>query len=92
MLWYIFTRVIVSIVVLVGLHYLYNYLIDTLTVRKTKDLVSLHHAKYQEILDEMRALSVSPEEREIKQKYYHEDDGDEKAFLEESLVKLIETI
>jgi len=82
MFWYILTRIIISILVLLVLHYAYNYLKDTLTVKKRKDLVSLHNEKYKEILEELREAKFESEK----------DTTDDALFLETSLEKLIESI
>jgi hypothetical protein len=51
---YIIFRIGIYLGILVLLHYLYEYLKDSLTTKKTKDLVKIHQEKYQEILDELR--------------------------------------
>ena len=52
---YFVFRIGIYLGILVLLHYLYEYLKDSLTTKKTKDLVKIHQEKYQEILDELRA-------------------------------------
>jgi uncharacterized protein YoxC len=83
MLWYISLQIVAYISILILLHYLYNYLKDTFTVKRTKDLVSLHQEKYQEILNELKELG--------QRNQTTQDDFDQE-FLESSLTKLIETI
>ena len=53
MVWYFIIRVIISIGILFILHNLYDYCKQNFTTKKTKDLVSLHKEKYQEILNEL---------------------------------------
>ena len=55
---YIIFRIGVYLGILVLLHYLYEYLKDSLTTKKTKDLVKIHQEKYQEILEELRIGSA----------------------------------
>lgn len=55
---YIVFRIGVYLGILVLLHYLYEYLKDSLTTKKTKDLVKIHQEKYQEILEELRIGSA----------------------------------
>ena len=55
---YIIFRIGVYLGILVLLHYLYEYLKNSLTTKKTKDLVKIHQEKYQEILDELRIGSA----------------------------------
>ena len=52
MIW-LFQNVIISIITIILIHYLFNYLKDTYTTKKTKDLVKTQTDKYKIILDEM---------------------------------------
>ena len=52
MLW-LLQNVIISIIIIILIHYLFNYLKDTYTTKKTKDLVKTQTEKYKTILDEM---------------------------------------
>jgi hypothetical protein len=52
MIW-LFQNIIISIIIIVLIHYLFNYLKDTYTTKKTKDLVKTQTDKYKIILDEM---------------------------------------
>ena len=52
MLW-LLQNIIISIIIIVLIHYLFNYLKDTYTTKKTKDLVKTQTEKYKTILDEM---------------------------------------
>jgi predicted nucleic acid binding AN1-type Zn finger protein len=52
MLW-LFQNIIISIIIIILIHYLFNYLKDTYTTKKTKDLVKTQTEKYKTILDEM---------------------------------------
>lgn len=52
MLW-LLQNVIISIITIILIHYLFNYLKDTYTTKKTKDLVKTQTDKYKIILDEM---------------------------------------
>jgi len=53
MIWFFIVRIIISIGILFILHNLYDYCKQNFTTKKTKDLVSLHKEKYQEILNEL---------------------------------------
>lgn len=90
MLWFIMIRILLSLIVVYLLHSLYNYLKDTLTVRKTKDLVSLHKEKYQEILEELRQVKETASPYSIPPNT--NIDQEDALFLETSLEKLIESI
>ena len=52
MLW-LLQNIIISIIIIILIHYLFNYLKDTYTTKKTKDLVKTQTEKYKTILDEM---------------------------------------
>jgi uncharacterized membrane protein len=52
MLW-LFQNIILSIIIIILIHYLFNYLKDTYTTKKTKDLVKSQTDKYKTILDEI---------------------------------------
>jgi len=52
MIW-LFQNIIISIIIIILIHYLFNYLKDTYTTKKTKDLVNTQTEKYKTILDEM---------------------------------------
>jgi hypothetical protein len=52
MLW-LLQNIIISIIIIILIHYLFNYLKDTYTTKKTKDLVKSQTDKYKTILDEM---------------------------------------
>ncbi len=52
MLW-LFQNIIISITIIILIHYLFNYLKDTYSTKKTKDLVKTQTEKYKTILDEM---------------------------------------
>jgi uncharacterized membrane-anchored protein YitT (DUF2179 family) len=50
---YIIKTAVISLVIIILLHYFWNYLKDTYTTKKTKDLVKTQTEKYKAILDEM---------------------------------------
>jgi hypothetical protein len=52
MIWLV-QNIIISIIIIILIHYLFNYLKDTYTTKKTKDLVKIQTDKYKTILDEM---------------------------------------
>ena len=45
---------ILSIIIIFTVHYLFDYLKNTLTVYKTNNVLHKHNEKYQEILDIMQ--------------------------------------
>ena len=84
MIWYFIIRVIISIGILFILHNLYDYCKQNFTTKKTKDLVSLHKEKYQEILNE---LHNQPTVENQQDELSYQD----KAFLQQSLLTMIQT-
>jgi ABC-type cobalt transport system substrate-binding protein len=52
MIWLV-QNIIISIIIIILIHYLFNYLKDTYTTKKTKDLVKTQTDKYKTILDEI---------------------------------------
>lgn len=54
-MWTIILNIIVSFIIILIIHHLYNYIKNTYTTKKTKDLVSFQVQKYKEILQEMQA-------------------------------------
>ena len=105
MVWYFIVRVIISIGILFILHNLYDYCKQNFTTKKTKDLVSLHKEKYQEILNELHnqpkssaseACSGLNSEGAFCPLPNVENQSDEltvqdKTFLQQSLLSMIQT-
>jgi len=50
---YIIKTAVISLLIIILLHYFWNYLKDTYTIKKTKDLVKIQTEKYKIGLDEM---------------------------------------
>jgi ABC-type nickel/cobalt efflux system permease component RcnA len=84
---FILVRVIISIGILFILHNLYDYCKRNFTTKKTKDLVSLHKEKYQEILNELHNQPNNSSVEHQPDELTHQD----KAFLQQSLLTMIQT-
>lgn len=52
--------ILISILVIVIAQYSFQYLKDTLTPRKTKDLAGFHKQKFEEIINELREAKNKP--------------------------------
>jgi hypothetical protein len=52
--------ILISILVIVIAQYSFQYLKDTLTPRKTKDLAGFHKQKFEEIINELRESKNKP--------------------------------
>ena len=60
-MWGILQTILVSFILIVIAQYSFQYLKDTLTPRKTKDLAGFHKQKFEEILNELREAKNRPE-------------------------------
>ena len=87
MIWFFIVRVIISIGILFILHNLYDYCKQNFTTKKTKDLVSLHKEKYQEILNELHNQPTNSIVENQPDELTHQD----KTFLQQSLLTMIQT-
>lgn len=59
-MWGIIQTILISVILIVIAQYSFQYLKDTLTPRKTKDLVGFHKQKFDEILNELREAKNKP--------------------------------
>jgi len=59
-MWGIIQTILISVIVIVMAQYSFQYLKDTLTPRKTKDLAGFHKQKFEEILNELREAKNKP--------------------------------
>ena len=65
----IIQTIILSIVLIFTVHYIFDYLKDTLTIYKSNNVLHKHNEKYQEILDIMKthdSSSTSDKEPSMK--------------------------
>jgi hypothetical protein len=58
-MWGIVQTIIISIIIIVAIHYSYQYLRDTLTPRKTKDVVGFQKQKFDEIISELQQAKLN---------------------------------
>jgi len=56
-MWWVVT-VLVSVCIVWVIHHLIQYLQDTFTIKKTKDLVKIHVEKYEKMLDDVCSKST----------------------------------
>jgi len=91
-----------SLLIIYSIHNLYNYLKNTYTIKKTKDLVVFHLNKYQDILETVKTKQnkIQKEENPIYQQKENINDicddteiefisNNEKDILQNSLINLI---
>jgi hypothetical protein len=70
--------VLISLILILLIHYLYYYLKNTLTVPKVRDLIYKPQMQYNELLKYSEIV-----EEEDKKKNKEEDNNDNKKYLEE---------
>ena len=70
--------VLISLILILLIHYLYYYLKNTLTVPKVRDLIYKPQMQYNELLKYSEIV-----EEEDKKKNKEEDNNDDKKYLEE---------
>jgi len=58
-MWGIVQTIIISIIIIVAIHYSYHFLRDTLTPRKTKDVVGFQKQKFDEIISELQQAKLN---------------------------------
>ena len=63
----------ISIFIIYAIHVFWNYLKDTLTVKKTKDLVSIQAEKYKKIVEEIQQTNRKPFETDMERKEMEAD-------------------
>jgi len=61
-LFLILVNIIISVVVIYGIHLSWNYLRDTYSKKKTKDLVNTQIEKYKKIIEEIQQPSSPAQE------------------------------
>ena len=61
-MWSVIQTILLSIIIIIIVHYSFVYLKDTLTPRKTKDVIGFQKQKFEEIINELQlAKNASPE-------------------------------
>lgn len=72
-MWDIIQTISMSILVIIAFHYSYQYLRDTLTPKKTKDLVGFQNQKFDEIIAELQqARQINNMESELLEFAYEQ--------------------
>jgi len=64
----IIIQIIFSLFIIFIIHYFYNYIKDTYSTKKTKDIVGFQVQKYQEIIQEMQRSNFIPTEDQERMK------------------------
>ena len=60
-MWGIVQTILISVILIVIAQYSFQYLKDTLTPRKTKDLAGFQKQKFEEIINELQEAKNKPE-------------------------------
>lgn len=81
----IIKAIFISLIIIVIIHYLWNYIKENYSTKKTKDLVGFQTEKYKNILNEI----IENKNMENKPDFISED---EKRFLYDDLSELVKGI
>ena len=89
-MWWILQAIVVSLIIIVLLHYGWDYIKTTYSTHKTKDIAKIHSKKYDNILSELleqkskgaAEIQIDPEEIE----------NDLAMFFEQTLSNNIDTL
>lgn len=73
-MWTILHTIVVSIILIIGFHYTWNYIKDTYSTKRTKDLVGFQTEKYKSIVKEII-------ENRPPIPHYHDDSSTQSGFL-----------
>jgi len=61
-MWSVIQTIILSVIIIIIFHYSFVYVKDTLTPRKTKDIIGFQKQKFEEIINELQlAKNTIPE-------------------------------
>ena len=76
MLWGVLQTLLISIGIIWGIHLLIQYLQETYTVKKNKDMLSIVTTKYEKMLDDVvaRRQQATPEEPEPRESREEEEE------------------
>lgn len=77
--------VIMSLTIILLSHYLWNYMKDNYSVKKSKDLVSLHTQKYKSILNEYIENNKTKTQNFISDEQKYLMNNELEQFLEQEL-------
>ena len=82
-MFFIIKTIILSIILIVLFHYLWNYIKENYSTKKTRDLVGSQTQKYKNIIDEiLRNKNIMKDDIEINEKDKKDLIYDAEAFME----------
>jgi hypothetical protein len=67
------SNIIISILIIIGIHYIWNYLKDNYSKKQTKDLVNIQIDKYKKMIDEIQHTRKPLFENETEKQLMHQD-------------------
>lgn len=67
MIFWTFKWIIISIIIISLIHYIYNFLLDTFTVPKVRDLLEHQNSQYQELISSLKNKNQESEEQFVEQ-------------------------
>jgi hypothetical protein len=83
----LFVNIIISILIIFIAHSLWNYIKNTYSTKKTKDLIGSQIQKYKSMLEE---IQKQKEREKEKEKEYNQMDPSEEISIENDLAKWME--
>uniref|UniRef100_A0A6C0JGQ6 Uncharacterized protein n=1 Tax=viral metagenome TaxID=1070528 RepID=A0A6C0JGQ6_9ZZZZ len=82
-IFWISINIVLSILIIYIIHHIWNYLKDTYSTKKTKDLVNTQIDKYKKIIDELQENQTNTQV--ISKNDFESMDNDLTAFMENEL-------
>ena len=79
------TYILFSIMIMVAIHFFYNFLKDNLTTKKVRYLGQFQNEKYQELLNELKNKEINEEIKENKEENNDFISSIDKAEMQKSL-------
>jgi len=73
-MWKFFITITISLIIIISIHHLWNYIKDTYSERKTKDLVGFQTQKYKSILSELIENGREQSKTQEKEHFLTEND------------------
>jgi hypothetical protein len=80
-------NIIVSIIIILGVHYFWNYLKETYTTKKTRDLVNIQIDKYKKILDNIQNNQIHNKIKDSQKTLFNTDE--EKISMSDDLMNFL---
>jgi hypothetical protein len=89
-MWYFIQTIIISFLFILMVHFLWNYIKDTYSTKKTKDLVGIQTQKYKSILEEVIQNKNNPvaEEEPQEEVILHVNEDELTQYMEQQMLDI----